>query len=285
MDRLDFQLLAELCKDPVITHEALAHSIGRSSSTVRKRIRSLSDRGILKGFSAIPAPEVLGLKGIGAAWNFTVSLEKIGALPGTVWTGNTVEGQSGALGYVTDTQVWLRATEQVTRHPPSQTYPLALYKGPLIGPLDLRTLHAMVRRPNGTVTELARLSGLSTKTISTRRGELNASGAVSVEPDIRAEISEAIVYHISVVCGDDMLPAVQNTLREAIPYGGTGAVACLICRASTLREKAERIAAVRRLGVECTEITQHQSFEYNTHALLEMIESALATWKSSVNAP
>lgn len=281
VDRLDFQLLAELCKDPLITHEALAHSIGRSSSSVRKRMHSLSERGILRGFSALPAPETLGLKGIGASWESPVPLEKIRALPGTVWTGDTVEGQSGTLGYVKDTQLWLQATKEIAGHPPSRTYPLAPYRGPPLGPLDLRTLHAMVRRPNGTVTELARLSGLSPKTISTRRVELIASGAVSVEPDIRGELSEAIVYHISVACGEGHLPIVQEVLQEAIPYGGIGSATCLICRATTLHEKAQRIAAVRKLGIECTEVTQHQNFEYNTPALLDMIEDALSGWKGS----
>lgn len=285
MDRLDFQLLAKLCNDPVITHEALGRFIGRSSSSVRKRMQSLMERGILRGFSALPVPEVLGLKGIGAAWDSAVSLDKIGAIPGTVWTGDTVEGHSGALGYASDTHLWLLATEEITGRPPAKTYPLVPYRGPPLGPLDLRTLHAMIRQPNGTVAELARLSGLSSKTISARRRDLIAIGAVSIEPDIRAEVSGSIVYHLSVACGEEKLPGVQQVLQEAIPYGGTGSVACLICRASTLQEKAERIAAVRRLGIECNEVTQHQSFEYNIPALLGMVESALATWDRSAEGP
>ncbi len=285
VDALDFRILAELCTDPLATHEALGRSIERSASSVRKRIDTLEQQGVLRGFEAKPAAEPLGLKGTGAGWDAPVSLDDLFAVEGTIWAGDTIDGQTGAIGYAADTDAWIDAASQVATRRPVLVAPIDAYDGPTLGPLDLRVLRAMVEQPTARAEVLAQLCGLSAKTVRTRRATLLRTRAIRVEPIIRPDHTDAIAYYVYVQCDRSHLAAVLAALKEAVLFSSDGGVACIFCRASSLREKAERLAAARALGVEPIEVVQNQNSTLNKAAILSMIDARLAMWKDAGRRP
>lgn len=157
--------------------------------------------------------------------------------------------------------------------------PIEAYVGPTLGPLDLRVLRAMVEQPAARAEVLAQLCGLSAKTVRTRRATLLRTRAIRVEPIIRPEDTDAIAYFVYVQCDPSRLPAVLAALEAAVLFSGDGGVACIFCRASSLRAKAERLAAARALGVEPIEVVQNQESRLDQAAILSMIDARLAMWK------
>lgn len=268
-----------------MTHEALGNSIERSPSSVSKRIDTLVQQGVFRGFEAKPAAEPLGLKGIGAGWDVPVSFEALFAVEGTIWAADAMDGKTGAIGYAADTDAWVNAASQVAGRAPMMVTPIAAYAGPTLGPLDLRVLRALVEQPAARAEVLAQLCGLSAKTVRTRRATLVRTRAIRIEPIIRPDLGDGIAYYVYLQCDRSQLPAVLAALEEAVLFSDDGGVACLFCRASSMREKAERLAAVRALGVEPTEIVQSQNSVLNKAAILAMIDVKLAMWKQADRRP
>lgn len=281
VDALDFRILAVLCGDPLATHEALGRSIERSASSVRKRLDALVRQGVFRGFEAKPAAEALGLRGVGVGWDGRVSFEDLLHVEGTIWVGDTVDGTTGAIGYAVDPDGWLEAASRVAGRPPMLVAPIDAYVGPVLGSLELRVLRAMVEQPTARAEVLAQVCGLSAKTVRSRRAALLRSRAIRVEPIIRPEDTDAIAYFVYVQCDRSRLPAVLGALEEAVLFSGDGGLACIFCRASSLREKAERLAAVRAVGVEPVEVVQNQDSRLNKEAILSMVDARLAMWRQA----
>ena len=76
LDAIDQRILAALQRDARLSFEQLAERVGLSSSAVLRRVRRLEGDGVICGYSALVAPERVGL-GLSAYIN--VRLEKHGA--------------------------------------------------------------------------------------------------------------------------------------------------------------------------------------------------------------
>lgn len=76
LDAIDQRILAALQRDARLSFEQLAERVGLSSSAVLRRVRRLEGDGVIAGYSALVAPERIGL-GLSAYIN--VRLEKHGA--------------------------------------------------------------------------------------------------------------------------------------------------------------------------------------------------------------
>lgn len=284
MDRTDFSLLGHLSKDPLATHNELSHVIGLSTASVRKRLKSLTDRKILQGFIAAPGPEILGLDGVGGQWEAAIPPEDLFALEGTFMVGRTVEGTTIAAGYVRSRDEWVAAVTRLAGREPTRLDPLGRYDGPVLGPLDLRVLRALVESPRGNATELAELCGLAPRTVGNRRDALLKSRAVIVWPLIRPTHSGAIFYHLHVTCRADQVGPVREALKDTIQVGERNPVLCVYCLADDLDQQARRVAAVRALGVEKIEHIHEDEWLYRKEVVLRKVDEALAKWRPPADA-
>lgn len=61
LDAVDLSMLAELERNGRLTNAALAAHVGIAESTCTQRLRSLRDRGVIRGFRADIDPAALGL--------------------------------------------------------------------------------------------------------------------------------------------------------------------------------------------------------------------------------
>lgn len=60
IDEIDRQILILLQQDARLSNAALAERVGLTSSTVHERVKKLERKGIIKGYSAVVDPELLG---------------------------------------------------------------------------------------------------------------------------------------------------------------------------------------------------------------------------------
>src|SRR5207253_11005885 len=58
VDERDFQLLANLLKEPVASNEELGRRVRLSGTAVKTRLEGLAEEGVFGGLYGIPAPEV-----------------------------------------------------------------------------------------------------------------------------------------------------------------------------------------------------------------------------------
>lgn len=281
VDARDFELVGALCQDPLATHEALARGIGRSASAVRKRLQSLHDAGILDGFVAVPDAGALQRKGLGVSWRVLASALDLLAIPGTVWAGTTIDGSSGALAYVHDTDAWLKAAVDTVGHDAEEVFETQTYSGPPLGRMDLRVLRAILEAPRADAVSLAEASGLSAKTVRKRREALLESGAVRIEPVIFGERSGSIMFQISTSCEPRLLPAVKKALVDHAQLPDIGSLHCILSQAPSLAEKAKRLQAIRDLGVDFVEVLLNDDFTWNTAGVVAIIDDEIAKWDSA----
>ena len=61
LDEVDYALIRELQKNARITNADLAAAVGIAQSTCISRVRNLSQRGVITGYSAAVDPKALGL--------------------------------------------------------------------------------------------------------------------------------------------------------------------------------------------------------------------------------
>lgn len=60
MDDLDHQILAALVADARATYAEIGAVVGLSAPAVKRRVDKLLDSGVIRGFTAVVDPEVLG---------------------------------------------------------------------------------------------------------------------------------------------------------------------------------------------------------------------------------
>jgi Lrp/AsnC family leucine-responsive transcriptional regulator len=60
IDEIDRQILRILQEDGRLSNAALAEQVGLTTSTVHERVRKLERRGIIKGYTAVVEPQLLG---------------------------------------------------------------------------------------------------------------------------------------------------------------------------------------------------------------------------------
>jgi Lrp/AsnC family transcriptional regulator, leucine-responsive regulatory protein len=61
LDAIDQRIISALQQDARLSFEQLAEHVGLSSSTVLRRVRRLESGGVITGYSALVAPERMGL--------------------------------------------------------------------------------------------------------------------------------------------------------------------------------------------------------------------------------
>lgn len=280
VDLVDFRLLGMLHEDALASHDRLAGRVGLSASAIRKRLAALREDGILHGFLARPAPELFGRVAVGAAWERTIPLDALLALDETVWAADSVAGASGALAYARDPADWLRRANALAGVPPMQEGTLPASPVAPLGPLEWRVAIAMLDHPTGTLRELAGSTGLSTRTVASRRAVLLAGGAIRVEPMLRTSRGGAIAYHVNVQAPRRAWPDARAALGDTIMVADYGASVYLFCLAPDLATHVRNVEAARRVeGVARLDVVLNRDFRVASTRLRGWMVAELDAWQ------
>ena len=199
---LDIDILREMYRtgrvtvagiDPRLNVSRIARRLHTSRTRVARRLRMWSESGFIQRYDVWPNPALLHLTGWTVNVRVTDRLDKpeffrrLGAVDGAV---SAVEflGDWMSVQFVAPGEETGKRRVELLRHlkgvaeveTPFPWRPLEP-KG-VLSPLDLRILKALRDRPKGTLTEIARRVGVSTRTMTTRYGRLIENWAVWFVP-------------------------------------------------------------------------------------------------------
>jgi len=202
IDPLDVAILREMYRtrtvtvagiDPRLNVTHIARRLHTSRTRIARRLARWSESGFVRRYDAWPNPALFHLSGWSANLRVTNPLEKpdilhrLGMVDGVV---SVVEflGEWMSVQFVAPDEETGRRRVEIFRHLKGVEEVGDVYawrrlepKAPL-SPLDLRILQALRHRPRGTLTEIARTVGISTRTMTTRYERLVESWAVWFVP-------------------------------------------------------------------------------------------------------
>lgn len=229
MDRLDFEVLATLYRDPRASYEALGEAVGLTANAVKARVRRLSSDGVLQGFATTPAPELLGLREGLMVFSSVDDLEDreediLRNLPDVSGVRFVdVTHDRGVVLWVQhrDEADWERierAAASLIGKPPA--WDLRLPMGRIdraMSAADWRIVRALLPDGRLPLKELVRRSNVSPKTAKRRLDQLLGSGALRIEPVLSpSEAEGAVLFSLLVQLKDgsavsDVLPLLPDT--------------------------------------------------------------------------
>jgi DNA-binding Lrp family transcriptional regulator len=252
-DEKDFQLLVRLARDPFASLEKIGRPLGLSGSSVKARLERLRQEGVLPGTWAVPVAEVFRRHS-------------------RVFLFEHVEQPTHAIEVAikTDPVVWAGVDRDRSFHihmyaiSPEDGPPASLVKllwepaysasplfstpregAPVLSPLDWRILVVLVRRPRTQVQEIAKLTGLSPKTVRRRRDEMFHAGLVSSPLVIQGAQSRGLLLYNAYVQGPAMTAEDRHRILSALPRcllvntTDRPPGVWLICRARSMAEVLE----------------------------------------------
>ena len=199
---LDIAILREMYRtrtvtvagiDPRLNVSYLARRLHTSRTRIARRLKLWSDTGFIRRYDVWPNPALLDLSG----WSVNLQVENRLEKPSVLERLGMVDGVVSAVEFLGD---WMsvqfvaprdedgQRRVEIFRHLKGVKEVADLYPWqPLdpkaqLSPLDLRILRALRDRPRGTLTEIARAVGISTRTMTTRYERLVESWAVWFVP-------------------------------------------------------------------------------------------------------
>jgi len=201
-DPLDIDILREMYRtrrvtvagvDPRLNVSHIARRLRTSRTRIARRLNLWSEAGFIRRYDVWPNPALFHLVGWSVNLRFSNRLEKpevfqrLGMVDGVV---SAVEflGDWTAVQFLTPDEEAGQRRKEMLRHLKGVEEVESLYPWrPLepraaLSPLDLRILHALRQRPRGTLTEIARAVGISTRTMTTRYERLVESWSVWFVP-------------------------------------------------------------------------------------------------------
>ena len=202
IDPLDVDILREMYRtravtvagvDPRLNVSHIARRLRTSRNRIARRLRLWSEVGFIRRYDVWPNPALFHLLGWSVNLQFSDRLgkpevfERLGTVDGVV---SAVEflGDWTAVQFVTPDEETGRRRKEIFRHLKGVEAVEELYpwrplppRAPL-SPLDLRILRALRERPRGSLTEIARTVGISTRTMTTRYERLVDSWSVWFVP-------------------------------------------------------------------------------------------------------
>jgi len=177
--------------DPTIPAREIAARVGLSENAVRARLRSLADRGYLKGSAVTPNPALFEAQvrsveiPIESSGESERLFRDLALVDGVVFARDTLdEGDRRVrVHFVTDQEattarivaLLARLAAPRTPSPAAPYYVPPAEREP--SPLDWRLLAARMRNPDADLGELAELVGISAKTAARRHHLLHAGRA------------------------------------------------------------------------------------------------------------
>jgi len=181
VDEIDIALCRMLMWDSRLTYSELAEAVGTSVQTVHRRIKSLSEQGVIVGFEAsVSLPAVHGV------WVTAFGVSKADSVEKTVADlvkddrtdmVFTASGKMlyvhGALRRITDLEGYVRFVQKAGLMPDAQVgimgevpqVPLSLDR-PVLYPLDLKIISALKHDARRPTADLAEELGVAPRTVT-----------------------------------------------------------------------------------------------------------------------
>lgn len=205
LDEADVAILAELFRDPRAPYASVGARVGLTANAVKARVRRLEGNGVLQGFAAAPAPEVLGMTECLLVFTDVPDLPEreddvlrsLPDAPGVRYVDVTADGAVLVWAYArddADIERLERVAVSVVGKPPlraERTAPRAPATPATAS--DWRLLRALAPDARRPLRELASASGLSLKTVKRRLSALVESGRVRLEPVLSTSDAAGLV--------------------------------------------------------------------------------------------
>jgi len=242
---LDIDILREMYRtrrvtvagiDPRLNVTHIAKRLGTSRTRIARRLKIWSESGFIRRYDVWPNPALLHLSGWSANVRVTDRLDK----PEFFRRLGTVDGIVSAIEFLGD---WVsvqfvapdeeagRRRIELLRHLKGVAEVEEAYgwrqldPKVALSPLDLRILQALRERPRGTLTEIARTVGISTRTMTTRYERLVESWAVWFVPVF--DFTQLPLVNMNVwlhpgASRDRVIQAVVKRFPWALEFGWSG---------------------------------------------------------------
>jgi len=243
-DPLDIDILREMYRtrtvtvagiDPRLNVSLIARRLRTSRTRIARRLKRWSDTGFVRRYDVWPNPALLHLTGWSVNLRVADRLEKpdilrrLGMVDGVV---SAVEflGEWVSVQFVAPDEDSGRRRVEIFRHIKGVAEVEALYawhplepKAPLTS-LDLRILRALRKRPRGTLTEIARAVGISTRTMTTRYERLVENWSVWFVPvfdftQLPLPLVNLNVWFETGVSSEEMVRAVVKQFPWSLEFG------------------------------------------------------------------
>ncbi len=292
MTSRDLRIIGALFLDPFASHARIGRRVGITGEAVRKRLANLAQDGVLPGFVATPTPAIFGREGVAFGVDVTdATLEEALALEDVVTVGQTLEGILGLIGFVPPgtvderTAAWaesLRATRVRYRMP----YRQEVTPG-VPGPLEWRTLDAMLDDPRRSLESLAEATGLTARTVARRRDALIDQQMVEVTPHLGPSTSGRLFFHLGLMgytgSTEEALRALPGTIvSERMDRSAASPGLFLYCQVDSLPAQSDLIARAARIpGVQQVQPYLMTDYRLNRERVHGWIQDEIARWNTA----
>ncbi|MBW3584159.1 MAG: hypothetical protein KY455_13800 [Euryarchaeota archaeon] len=282
--RLGFRLLADLSRSPFASHAELGRRLGVTGEAVRQRLDRFKEDGVLRGFSAIPAASVFGRRACDVVFQSSVDLGLVLRQSDVVFAVTSADGGCGVKGYVHDVLDFTSRMSDLVGGPPRQ-----VISGPAprptnaLGTIDLRVLRALVVEPRSSFRHLQAATGLSYRTVRSRRERLLESRAVDVQPILRPSRNGDLYHNLWIegpLCANEQ--EVLDLLHDHVVLDrwDTPPSIYLFCHEDGIKAHIAMIEKLRRTpGIDQVEVVLSEEYRMAKDRVLGWIDELMAAWR------
>jgi DNA-binding Lrp family transcriptional regulator len=261
MDSKDFLLLVSLFENARQSYRALGRSVSLSAPVVQERLTGLAERGVLRGYMLSVDPSVFDRDDLIIFFDgdYTdLDARRALAAPDVAWVSRKVDGGLSV-------GVWCRdsggAIEEVKaalgRTPSGNAFTERRKRRPL-SLMDLYIIDALIDQPRMPLSELARLTRLSPKTVRKHLELLIREKTIFIEPKLGTLAESVELAYQLAVFGRVNMSELRKVLGQAFLVNELEEppAKSLLCLASNLGEVTNRTRSVEKLpGVESIRLT------------------------------
>lgn len=256
MDSRDFQLLVALDDDAHQSYLSLGRRVSLSAPAVRDWLERLKDKHILQGFMLSIDPGVFGrddlLLFFRGDFAKKTALRALAA-PNVSWVAWKLDGRLTA-------GLWTKEEAKVTGHlaailaaePSWRAFTPRRIRAP-VSIIDLNIMDALVDDPKMPFGELAKLTGLSPKTVRKHLDLLLETKAISIEPRLGALTDSGELIYQLLISGRVGMKEVREIMGETALTHHTQEppMKYVLCRGSSLTDVTAKTRALEKVpGVE-----------------------------------
>ena len=292
VDERDFQILAQLARDPFASNEKIGRALGLSGNSAKRRLEALVAEGVVPSTWLLPVPQIFRRHSRIFVYKDVVRLDEavefaLGEDP-VVWAGFDVDRSFHVHAYTPTPDASVpEGLVKFLGEPAFSVSPPFYQSDPneaVLSPLDLRVLLVLIRRPRASLKELADATGLSPKTVRRRRDAMFANGLFILFPVIHVARARGLVLYNAYAQGAKV-PSNAQQILSALPRCRLITTRTnppgvwMIGWADSISEVADVEARLRSLpGVERAGIIMRQRVDFAVDRVEGWIREDLAKW-------
>ena len=292
VDERDFQILAQLARDPFASNEKIGRALGLSGNSVKRRLEALVAEGVVPSTWLLPVPQIFRRHSRIFVYQNVVKLDEAVEFAlredPVVWAGFDVDRSFHVHAYTLTPEASVpEGLVKFLGEPAFSVSPPFYQSDPneaVLSPLDLRVLLVLIRRPRASLKELANATGLSPKTVRRRRDAMFANGLFILFPVIHVARARGLVLYNAYAQGAEV-PSNAQQILSALPRCRLITTRTnppgvwMIGWADSISEVADVEARLRSLpGVERAGIIMRQRVDFAVDRVEGWIREDLAKW-------